>query len=159
MAKVKYKKKFDVDVRSTNSGSKFINEYSYVYDEDGYKHLEISGKKNIFNEIQANKDYCDIGMMVERFLAGDPEALNRIPGFYADLTDAPKTYMEMVQRVEESRNAFERLDTDIKKVFGNNPDEFWSLYGTDEFYERLGKYEAEKVVIETEKEMKSEDGE
>lgn len=152
--KSKYDKKKDIFY--SNPGSPMTDDYSYVYDDNGYKHLEISGHTNLQAKIQAEKDYCNIALLVERFEAGDDNAFDRVKGFYADVTEFPKTYMEMVERVEDSRKYFNALDPSIKKLFGNNPDEFWAMYGTAEFAERIGKFESDKIMNDIESEEKSE---
>ena len=133
----------------TNPGSPLTDDYEYKYNDDGTKDLVIAGHTNLFEKIQAEKDYCDIGKMVARFAMGDEEALNRVKGFYGDMTEMPKNYAEMIQRVDECRRSFDALDPDIKKKFDNNSDVFWSMFGTAEFNERLGN-KAEKVVAEVE---------
>lgn len=140
----------------SNPGSPLTDDYAYKYEKDGTKHLEIIGHTNLQEQINSWKDYTNLKLMVDRFMAGDENALNRVRGMYADMTDMPKTYMEMVERVEKCREAFDKLDPDIKEKFGNNSDTFWAMYGTAEFNEKIGKlHEAvtdfvEKEVIENE---------
>lgn len=128
--------------------------YEYKYNKDGTKELVRSKEvKRTFDEIQANKDYCNIAELVKRFALGDENALNRVQGFYADMSDMPKTYAEMIERVDNCRSSFEALDPEIKAKFDNNPDVFWSNYGTAEFAEKIGSY-YEKVFSDVESEVK-----
>lgn len=140
----KYKNK----VVYTNPGTKTEPIYSYKYDKEGHKDLVISGEKDLDAEIQANKDYCSIAKMVERFSMGDENALDRVKGFYADFTEMLRSYAEMFQRVEDCYASFNSLDPDVKEVFGNDANVFWSSFGTGEFYERLGETKAEAIVAE-----------
>lgn len=140
--------KYNNKVVYTNPGTKTENVYEYVYDKEGHKELKISGEKDIDAEIQANKDYCSIKLLVERFAMGDENALDRVKGFYADFTEMPKSYSEMFQRVEDCYKSFNELDPDIKEKFSNDANVFWSLFGTGEFYERLTPEVAEAVVSE-----------
>lgn len=123
----------------SNPGSELSDDYAYDYKKDGTKELKIVGHTNIQEKINSWKDYTSLALMVERFTEGDEEALNRVKGFYADMTDMPKTYMEMIERVEKCKEAFNSLDSDIKEKFDNNSDVFWAMYGTAEFNERLGR--------------------
>lgn len=54
-------------------------------------------------------------------------------GVYGDFRNMPSTYAEMVSRLNECRAVFEALPVDIKEQFDNNPDVFWSEYGTERF--------------------------
>lgn len=133
-------------------GSEFTDDYAYEYHKDGTKDLIIVGHTNLQEKIQSWKDYTSLKLMLARFEQGDENALNRVKGMYADMTDMPKTYAEMVERVESCREAFNGLDPDIKEKFGNNSDVFWSLFGTAEFVERIGS-KAEKIMDTVEKEV------
>ena len=140
-----------IDRVYTNPGSDFTDDYEYEYPKDEPKRLVLKGHTDLKAKIQSWKDYTSLKLMLERFELGDENALNRVRGMYADMTDMPKTYAEMVERVENCRTAFESLDTDVKKKFGNSADVFWSMYGTAEFAERLGDlYEPVNDFVEKE---------
>ena len=79
---------------------------------------------------------------MERFALGETEALDIRPGFYADVTDMPKTYAELFQRYEDSKRFFDELPSDLKEMFNNSYTEFWSEMDSSEksFMEKIKKY-------------------
>lgn len=117
----------------SNPGSKIVADYGLVTAEDGTTSVGVVGEKNLDAIIQSNKDTGNVALLVAKYNAGDDEALNRVRGVYGDFRNMPATYAEMVSRLNECRTVFEALPVDIKEQFDNNPDVFWSEYGTERF--------------------------
>lgn len=117
----------------SNPGSKIVADYGLVTSEDGTTSVGVVGEKNLDAIIQSNKATGNVALLVAKYNAGDEEALNRVRGVYGDFRNMPTTYAEMVSRLNECRAVFESLPVDIKEQFDNNPDVFWSEYGTERF--------------------------
>lgn len=132
---VKFRNQFTADshVFISNPGSKIVADYGLVTGEDGSTFVGVVGEKNLDAIIQSNKDTGNVALLVAKYNAGDDEALNRVRGVYGDFRNMPTTYAEMVSRLNECRAVFEALPVDIKEQFDNNPDVFWSEYGTERF--------------------------
>ena len=132
---MKFRNQFTADsgVFISNPGSKIVAEYGLITDEDGSSSVGVVGEKNLDAIIQSNKDTGNVALLVAKYNAGDEEALNRVRGVYGDFRNMPSTYAEMVSRLNECRAVFEALPVDIKEQFDNNPDVFWSEYGTERF--------------------------
>lgn len=132
---MKFRNQFtnDSDVFVSNPGSKIVAEYGLVTAEDGSSSVGVVGEKNLDAIIQSNKDTGNVALLVAKYNAGDTEALNRVKGVFGDFRNMPTTYAEMVSRLNECRSVFEALPVDIKEQFDNNPDVFWSEYGTERF--------------------------
>ena len=132
---MKFRNQFTADsnVFVSNPGSKIVAEYGLVTAEDGSTSVGVVGEKNLDAIIQSNKDTGNVALLVAKYNAGDTEALNRVRGVYGDFRNMPTTYAEMVSRLHECRAVFEALPVDIKEQFDNNPDVFWSEYGTERF--------------------------
>lgn len=132
---MKFRNQFtnDSDVFVSNPGSKIVADYGLVTAEDGSTSVGVIGEKNLDAIIQSNKDTGNVALLVAKYNAGDEEALNRVRGVYGDFRNMPTTYAEMVSRLNECRAVFEALPVDIKEQFDNNPDVFWSEYGTERF--------------------------
>lgn len=132
---MKFRNQFtnDSHVFISNSGSKIVADYGLVTAEDGSTSVGVIGEKNLDAIIQSNKDTGNVALLVAKYNAGDEEALNRVRGVYGDFRNMPTTYAEMVSRLNECRAVFEALPVDIKEQFDNNPDVFWSEYGTERF--------------------------
>lgn len=123
----------DSHVFISNPGSKIVADYGIITAEDGSTAVGVIGEKNLDAIIQSNKDTGNVALLVAKYNAGDEEALNRVRGVYGDFRNMPTTYAEMVSRLNECRAVFEALPVDIKEQFDNNPDVFWSEYGTERF--------------------------
>ncbi len=132
---MKFRNQFTADshVFISNPGAKIVAEYGLVTAEDGSTFVGVVGEKNLDAIIQSNKDTGNVALLVAKYNAGDEEALNRVRGVYGDFRNMPTTYAEMVSRLNECRALFEALPVDIKEEFDNNPDVFWSEYGTERF--------------------------
>lgn len=130
---------FDCRVRPRSAtGDGKMNEYGYKFEKDGSRHLVIIGQTNVYEKIQADKDSCDINKIIERFVAGDDSALNKVKGMYFDATDFPTNYAEYLQRQNDGNVLFKRLPIEIKEKFNNDPNEFWSTFGSVNWTEKLG---------------------
>ena len=132
---MKFRNQFtnDSNVFTSNPGSKIVADYGLVTADDGSTSVGVVGEKNLDAIIQSNKDTGNVALLVAKYNAGDEEALNRVRGVYGDFRNMPTTYAEMVSRLNECRAVFEALPVDIKEQFDNNPDVFWSEYGTERF--------------------------
>lgn len=132
---MKFRNQFtnDSNVFVSNPGSKIVADYGLITAEDGSTAVGVVGEKNLDAIIQSNKDTGNVALLVAKYNAGDDEALNRVRGVYGDFRNMPTTYAEMVSRLNECRAVFEALPVDIKEQFDNNPDVFWSEYGTERF--------------------------
>lgn len=132
---MKFRNQFtnDSHVFVSNPGSKIVADYGLITAEDGSTVVGVVGEKNLDAIIQSNKDTGNVALLVAKYNAGDEEALNRVSGVYGDFRNMPTTYAEMVSRLNECRAVFEALPVDIKEQFDNNPDVFWSEYGTERF--------------------------
>ena len=141
---MKFRNQFtnDSDFFVSVAGSKIVAEYGLITAEDGSTTVGVVGEKNLDAIIQSNKDNGNVALLVAKYNAGDEEALNKVRGVYGDFRNMPTTYAEMVSRLNECRAVFEALPVDIKEQFDNNPDVFWSQYGTERFNNIIiGSYE------------------
>lgn len=117
----------------SNSGKHIVDEYGLVTSDDGVTYVDVVGQKNLDALIQSNKDNGNIALLVARYNAGDTTALSKAHGVFGDFRNMPTTYAEMVSRLNECRVVFEGLPIEIKEQFENNPDVFWSEFGSEKF--------------------------
>lgn len=108
----------------TNPGCRFNPTYSVVYDKNGVKDLEVSGRVDTYAEIQSFADSVDINLILERFANGDVDAINRRTGQYLDLTGMPKDIFQVFQLVADATDYFEHLPADFKSMYGNSVSQF-----------------------------------
>nr|DAW56675.1 MAG TPA: Scaffold protein [Microviridae sp.] len=122
----------------TDSGSP---EYTvYVADEDG--NPVPSGVRNLYDEIQSHREATELAVLLQRYMQGDETALNQLQGVYEDVTDYPRTFAELYQRVHDAEESFNSLPPDLRAIFEDSPVSFWQSMGTPEFNRRINEYQA-----------------
>lgn len=120
------------------AGSKMHKLYQIEIDKRGHKTLHEAGEKNLWEEIQSYKEECSIDNILARAAAGDINAMNQRKGFYADITDSPKTLAEAQNNILKLKQGFEKLPADIREKFDNSKERFVMLFGSDEWYNAMG---------------------
>ena len=131
----------------TNAGSPFHKIYKPIVDKFGVIDLKESGVENTDDMIQSHAASCDIQVILNRAANGDLSGLNARTGFYADVTEMPKTYAEFLQMQIDATNMFNGLPIEIKTKFNNDPNQFLAQSGNDEWFEKLG-YVKEEIKTE-----------
>lgn len=144
-----FNKYYPSELKCSEPGSPYMDDYAYRVDDDGNKTLQCVGHTNLFEYIQSNKDYADINLMIERFISGDDFALERKHGFYGDIIGAPANIAEAISGYKMAMAMFEDLSDDVKSKFNFSAEEFWDSYGSEEF---IAKFDDE-TNINVEKEM------
>lgn len=136
-------------------GDSIVPTYSLVYDDDGTPGLKEVGKTNIYDAIQSHRDSCDIHVLLNRYRNGEVDVLSRVQGVYADFTQAPKTFAEMLNLVNAGKEYFESLPVEVKNQYGNNFASFMQDFGSEDFYKRMGisNVQNEKAPVSENKEV------
>lgn len=106
--------------------------YNYKF-VDGKRMLVSDGEVNRQEFIDSFAESQDINVMISKFLQGDTSVLNPSLGTYGDFTDAPQTYAEIFDRVEQCKRVFDQMPVEIKAKFDNSYESFWSKFGDDYF--------------------------
>ena len=75
---------------------------------------------------------------MDRFERGDMAALSKVQAVYADLSEMPRTYSEMLNQVIAGEKMFNDLPISIKEKFGQNFNAWMSTLGTDEWLSNMG---------------------
>nr|CDL65858.1 unnamed protein product [uncultured bacterium] len=112
--------------------------YSPRYDENGVLDLQPTGEENLYDFIQSHAQSTDIHVILDRFASGETDVLSQIQGFYADASDMPKTYAEVLNAVIAGEQTFDRLPVEIKQKFGNSFSTWLSSMDNPDFAERMG---------------------
>lgn len=108
----------------TTPGDKVKTLYSPTFDEFGHMELKESGKENLYDFIQSHKESCDIHVILARFVNGDSTALARRQMFYADLTEFPTTYADVVNTMHGAEDYFTHLPVEVRAKFGHDFNKF-----------------------------------
>lgn len=148
----KFRTQYDRVRKYSNIGSPIHIIYGPKYDENGSLDLVEVGKENIYDLIQSHADSVDIHVILKRFEAGEYDVLNKLQGIYADVTDLPKNYAELLNKVIAGENAFLELPVELRAKFNHSFAEFLQSAGTDEWFEKIGYKEDEVKAAEPVKE-------
>ena len=137
----------------TDPGSRISNDYQIEIDKRGHKSLHKVGEHDIWEEIQSYKEECSIDNILARAAAGDPNALNQRKGFYADITDTPKSLAEAQNNILKLKQGFEKLPAEIRDKFDNSKEKFVMEFGSQTWIDKMGFTEGQKAPETTNQEF------
>lgn len=134
-----FKTQYDARDRiESNPGNPIKQLYVGSYNERGQVVLKEDGTENLYDLIQSFAESTDIHAILRRFENGEVDVLEKVQGFYGDLTDMPKTYAEALQRIADSEKVFMSLPVDVRAKFGHSFSEFLAASNDNDFLDRLG---------------------
>lgn len=122
----------------SNPGNPIKQLYSGAYNEKGQVELREDGTEDLYAFIQSFADSADIHVIMRRFQNGEVDVLEKVQGFYGDITDMPHTYAEALQRIADSEKVFMSLPVEVRAKFGHNFSEFLAASQDADFLDRLG---------------------
>lgn len=88
-----------------------LAEYSIELTEDG--------SIDIFDSIQELSDYVDIDNIVKRYNNGEIDVLEKVQGFYGDLTTLPVDMRGIYDLNAQGKNLFDSLPDDVREQIGD----------------------------------------
>ena len=112
--------------------------YSGSYNERGQVELKEDGTEDLYAFIQSFAESTDIHSILKRYQNGEVDVLEKVQGFYGDVTEMPHTYAEALQRIADSEKVFMSLPVEVRAKFGHNFSEFLAASQEPDFLERLG---------------------
>lgn len=128
---MKFRTKYERKRVFTPVGSPEMVQYTAKYDDAGVLVLEESGKLNIYNEIQSHAESVDLNTIIRQYESGDVSVLSKVQGCFADVTQLPTTYAEMLNLIRFGEEAFDQLPTEIKQQFNNSFEQFFAQGGME----------------------------
>lgn len=121
----------------TGVGSREKITYEARYNSKGQLELNEKGKEDWYGYIQSHKDSVDIHVLLERFQRGDVDVLNRVQGFYGDITSMPSTFADALNIVRVSEDFFNSLPVDERAKYNHNFSEFLASFDSPDNLRRL----------------------
>lgn len=112
--------------------------YTGSYNERGQVELKEDGTEDLYAFIQSFAESTDIHAIMKRYQNGEVDVLEKVQGFYGDITDMPHTYAEALQRIADSEKVFMSLPVDVRAKFGHSFSEFLAASQEEDFLDRLG---------------------
>lgn len=112
--------------------------FSGSYNERGQVELKEDGTEDIYAFIQSFAESTDIHSILRRYQNGEVDVLEKVQGFYGDITEMPKTYAEALQRIADSEKVFWSLPVDVRAKFGHSFSAFLAASNDTDFLDKLG---------------------
>ena len=113
--------------------------------------IERIGQTNIYEQIQEEHDATKIENILHSVAMGDLAALQQREATYCDTTTMPKNLREAQDLVIRLKDEFYDLPLEVRKEFGNSPEQYVSEMGTKEYLEKMAPYNEKIAAIEKEK--------
>ena len=122
----------------SNPGNPIKQLYSGSYNERGQIDLKEDGTEDTYAFIQSFAESTDIHSILKRYQNGEVDVLEKVQGFYGDITEMPHTYAEALQRIADSEKVFMSLPVEVRAKFGHSFSEFLAASQEEDFLDRLG---------------------
>lgn len=81
--------------------------------------LTEDGEIDVFDAIQELSDYVDIDNIVKRYNNGEIDVLEKVQGFYGDLTTLPVDMRGIYDLNSKGKNLFDSLPADVREQIGD----------------------------------------
>ncbi len=134
-----FKTQYDARDRiMSHPGNPIKQLYSGSYNERGQIELKEDGTEDLYAFIQSFAESTDIHAILQRYQNGEVDVLEKVQGFYGDITEMPRTYAEALQRIADSEKVFMSLPVDVRAKFGHSFSEFLAASQDADFLDRLG---------------------
>ena len=104
----------------TNPGSRTKVLYSAKYADDGTLMLEEVGTEDIYDYIQSFADSVDMDTIMRRYMNGDVSALDRVQGFYHDVSAFSKNPADLLNKLNHAESEFNKLPVEFKELYDND---------------------------------------
>lgn len=121
----------------TDPGSPERILYSAKVLPDGSIEVIPSGKENIQDKIEAQREQTDMSYIIRQIQLGNGDVLNLSPGEYGDFTKAPKTMAEALQMEIDAHRAWYGMPVEIRSRFDNNMMKWLVTAGTDDWNKKM----------------------
>ena len=105
-------------------GKGYAPQYEERIGSDGALHLVKVGQRDVHTFIQEGKERTLVYNILNRFSQGDISAIQRVKGYYADVTAMPKSLLEVHNFMKSLDSNFDSLPAEVKAKFGNSSTEF-----------------------------------
>lgn len=136
---------------STPEGSPYEDIYSVKVLKDGTCVLEVTGKKNVQDEINAWKEHTDMSYILRAMATGQYMPRDNI--MYGDFTQTPETLSDALQTIINAEKAFYELPLEMRNKFDNDWKKWMVMANseTEKFMDMM-EFKKENNVVEVEKE-------
>lgn len=120
-----------------DSGNAMKKVFKPSIGDDGVLDLVEDGQESLYDYIQSWKDSVDINVILARYANGDVDALSKVQGAYGDFTQFPRTYAEILNRVNQGKLMFDELPLPLREKYNNDFCQFMAAMDRDDFWEQF----------------------
>ena len=139
----------------SKTGERYVIEYQLVIDETGKEVLEPCGQTDFYQMIQSHRDSVDLDLVLDRLKRGDSTALNKVQGFYADVSDLPVKMQDVLNLNMKGQAVFDELPAEVRAAYGNNYMSF--IMNPETAMQMLAPNNVEEIENEIVKEEEADD--
>lgn len=145
----KYKIDFAAEIRPTPAGNKFLATYT-LSTLEGRETLERTGQNNIYDMIQADLEDSKIENVIKKVMMGDMSVLRQSEPQYVDASTMPNDMMTIQNIIVKTKQEFEKMPEEVKKLFNYSAEQYVNEMGTKEFMEKMKPFneKIEKISME-----------
>ena len=133
----KFAKVSDPNSFVTEPGSPVHILYSSKVLKNGIIELTESGKEDIQEFIDSQRDSCDMAFILHQLAIGNESVLHQKAPMYGDFTTAPSTLAEAEQMLIDGENAFYQLPLDVRQQFDNDFRQWLYTAGNAEWIQKM----------------------
>lgn len=132
----------------TCSGNRVKPIFSGKYMPDGTIRLTKVDEIDVQDDINSHLHECDLELILSRLMDGDTSVIQRSNPMYGDFTQFPRSYVEMLQLVQDGSAFFDSLDPDVKVKFDNDRAKWFASIGSNDWFAKMG-YTSDANVAST----------
>lgn len=126
-------------VACSSGDTDYIDYVEKIDKSTGRSMLLESSRKNIREYVLASFESTKLENLLVRFANGDINALNRVQGFYDDISSMPTSLVEAHEMLQNAKNEFSSLPLEIREKFGNDVNQFIAGFSNGKIAELLRK--------------------
>lgn len=123
------------------SGERTRFTYEMEVNGRGVTELKVTGKEDIYEQIQGYKDEVTIDKILQRVAVGDMSDF-RADGIYQDISEIPNNFIEARQSMQKLTNLWAKLKPEVKQKYNWNVEEFLAAAGQEAWLIDAGFKEA-----------------
>ena len=126
------------EVFASPSGLNDYVEYVRSKDKEGVDCIIKGSIHDRDSELKAAARGADIGSIIKRSLAGDPNAILPVnDSMFADITGAPSNLIEAHNQVIRAETMFYELPLELRNRYSNNPNKFMQALADGSYYKSV----------------------
>lgn len=116
----------------SDPGDRYKPEFRSEVLKNGEIVLKESGKVDLWQMINAEKEHCDMAYILKQLALGNYEAFNALPQ-YGDYSEMPNDYREVLNIMVNVESDFLRLPLDVRAKYDNDFHKWLADAGTDDW--------------------------